>query len=553
MDFDLEAAAQMFLAESREGLETMEEALVLLETRPGDDEETLPTIFRVAHTLKGNAASLGFGELAGFAHVLEDLLDRLRRRELPVTSALVSLLLAAVDALRQIVPDAVGGVDELSPSHQALRKRLGDAAAEGARETGAEAPPVDHSLPTPRDGNPDARARTLRVDVEKLDYLLTLTGEIAIARGRVRQMLEGLKAAEAIPVLAAHREADRLYTDLQELVMKARMVPVGPAFRAYIRTVRDTAEAHGKKARLVIEGHDVEVDTAVIEQIRDPLTHMIRNALDHGIEPPATRAAAGKDPCGTVVLRARHEAGSIVIEVEDDGAGLSRERILRRAGVMGLAADPESLSDSEVFSFVFAAGFSTAEAVTEMSGRGVGMDVVRRNIEALRGSVAIDSRPGQRTAFTIRLPLTLAIIEGFGVGVGDETYVIPLDVVTECLELPREQDGGRGRSGVLSLRGEALPYVRLREAFGLEGLASAREHVVVVRNGQGRAGIVVDALHGEGETVIKPLGPLFKDVPGVAGSSVVGDGRVALILDTSVILREFTRSGPPNQLQGVES
>ncbi len=553
MDLDREALLKVFLAECEELLAGMEESLLALESRP-EDAETLPAIFRIAHTLKGNAVALGFSAMAELAHALEDLLERLGKVRTPLSRAQIGLLLRTVDVLRERVSEAAEGIDSSSPA-QALLEQLREAAslASATEEAAVGTEPAPRLGGTEPGALRGGRAHTLRVDVEKLDRMLSLTGEIAVARGRLAQMLAGLVGGRGEEVREAHREADRLQLELQEQVMKVRMVPVGPAFRHHVRTVRDLAAAHGKRARLLLEGEEVEVDTSVIEQLRDPLTHMIRNAVDHGIEPPAEREARGKEPCGRLTLRAAHETGSIVIQLADDGAGLDRARIAEKARQLGLASDPERLSDQEVFRLVLQPGLTTAEAVTDLSGRGVGMDIVRRSVEALRGSLALDSRRGEGTTVTLRLPLTLAIIDGFTVGVESETYVIPLDVVTECLELPREQDDGGGRSGVLSLRGEALPYVRLRAVFGREGPSSGREHVVVVRHGEGRAGIVVDALHGEGETVIKPLGPLFKDLPGVAGSSVVGDGRVALILDTSAILREFTRSGPPNGLQGVES
>jgi two-component system chemotaxis sensor kinase CheA len=351
-------------------------------------------------------------------------------------------------------------------------------------------------------------------------------------------MLEERVGRVGEEVLEAHLETDPLYLELQELVMKARMVPVGPTFRQYVRTVRDMAAATGKSVRLLIQGEDVEVDTRVIEHLRDPLTHMIRNAVDHGIEPAHVRQARGKDPCGRVTLRAYHEAGSIVIQVADDGAGLDRERIVERAKSQGIVSEPEKLTDAEVYQFVFEPGFSTAETVTDLSGRGVGMDVVRRNVEALRGSIAIDSHPSEGSTITIRLPLTLAIIEGFGVGVGNETYVIPLEAVLECLELPAEEKPqGNGR-GVINLRGKALPYLRLRNLFALDGETPHRENVVVVQHGSGQAGIAVDVLYGASQTVIKPLGELFQGLPGIAGSTILGNGRVALILDVPGLLRD---------------
>jgi len=279
----------------------------------------------------------------------------------------------------------------------------------------------------------------------------------------------------------------------------------------------------------------------VVEYVRDPLTHMVRNALDHGIESPEARRAAGKDPVGRLLLRAYHEAGAMVIQVSDDGGGLDRRRIAEKAVAMGLASEGARLSEEDLARAVFEPGFSTAEKVTEISGRGVGMDVVRRNVEALRGSVAIESEPGQGTTVTIRVPLTLAIIQGFKVGIGEESYILPLDAVVECLELPEEETAAGTACGVVNLRGKPLPYLRLRDHFALDGERPSRENVVVVQHGAQTAGVVVDALHGESSTVIKPLGTMFKGIPGVAGSSILGNGRVALILDVAGLLREALR------------
>ena len=532
MDFELErdAIVQTFLAESEEGLAVMEEVLIALEVR-GDDPELLGTVFRLAHTLKGNGASLGFDGLVRFCHTLEDLLDRVRERSVPVTSDLVALLLRSVDALRELVPAAVGGVEGLTGGQERLLRQLALHAAPAAAANAPSATPETTAEPAPA-AERGAGPRGLRVDIGKLDRMLDLSGEIAIARNRLRRMLEEVGGEPE--VLEAQGEVDRLCQDLQERVMQARLVPLRATLRQHIRTVRDLAASQGKQARLVIEGEDVEVDTSVIEHVRDPLTHMVRNAVDHGIEAPEERRRRGKDACGTIALRARHESGTIVLEISDDGAGLDRERILERARGRGL--DTARLDAGEVQRLVFEPGFSTAEAVTEVSGRGVGLDVVRRNIHALRGSVGIRSRAGEGTTIAVRLPLTLAILEGFGVSVGDETYVIPLEAVAECLELPGEaSEDGDGR-GVISLRGAALPYVRLRRLFGVAGEAR-REHVVVVRRDDGaQAGLVVDDLHGESQTVIKPLGRIFRGLPGIAGSAILGSGRVALILDVPALL-----------------
>jgi len=538
MEFDAEALLLTFIAETEENLRAIEEGLLSLERQP-DDLETLQLVFRMAHTLKGNSASLGFSGVAEFAHALEEQLEKLRQRERAPGPELVTALLEAVDALREMLPVAVEGNHEIAPRHREVLKRL----AAGASPLKAPvAPPVAAGVPSataaPAAGTPEGAAlaaeagRTLRVGIEKLDRLMTLAGEIAISRGRVRELLEGGSSAAA---LAAHQDAAQLHAELQDLVMQVRMVPVGPTLRQYVRTVRDLAAAQGKQARLAIEGEDVEVDTTIVEHLRDPLTHMIRNALHHGIESPEVRREKGKDPCGAVALSAWREAGSIVIELADDGAGFNRERIVEEARRRGLADDPERLPDAELYRLVFEPGFSTAERVTEWSGRGMGMDVVRDRIAALRGSIAIESWPDAGTSIKIRLPLTLAIIEGFGVGIGAETYVIPVDRVVECMELP-ERAGRRDRQGILQLRGEALPFVRLRDLFGVRGGEPERESVVVVRHDLARAGIVVDSLHGQDQAVIKPLGGIFEGVRGLCGSTILGDGRVAFVLDVPGLL-----------------
>lgn len=528
MEFDAEALLLTFIAETEENLRVMEEGLLSLETRP-DDPEVLQTIFRMAHTLKGNSASLGFSGVAEFAHALEDQLEQLRKRTRAATPGLVTVLLESIDALREMLPVAVEGNHEIGPRHQEVLLRLA---------AGAPAPQAPPAVAAPARNDdaqrPSEQGRTLRVAVEKLDRLMTLAGEIAISRSRLRQILEEHEEPEA---LEAHQDAAQLHAELQELVMQVRMVPVGPILKQYVRTARDLAAAQGKLARVVIEGEDVEVDTTIVEHLRDPLTHMIRNALFHGIEAPEARRAAGKDPCGVIALSAWREAGSIVIQLADDGAGFNRDRIVEEARRRGLADEPEKLADPELYRLVFEPGFSTAESVTEWSGRGMGMDVVRERIAALRGSIAIESRPGAGTSIRIRLPLTLAIIEGFGVGIGGETYVIPVDRVVECMELPPSNRAGRSEAqGILELRGEPLPFVRLRSLFGAGQTPAARESVVIVRHDLARAGIVVDRLHGQSQAVIKPLGELFHGVRGLCGSTILGDGRVAFILDVPGLL-----------------
>jgi two-component system, chemotaxis family, sensor kinase CheA len=540
-DFDRGAVLASFLVESEEGLDAMEQALVQMETNPSD-LELLHTIFRVAHSIKGNATSLELPELAGFAHVVEDLLDVFREQQALPGPELISLLLKAVDELRAMVAAAQAGPVELTQQQHRLRKEIARevekrskrvVTTNGAREETASAAKID-ALPNPNH-------RTLRADVDKLDHMLNLTGEIVIAQGRLRQMIENLAGEQGRAILEMHREAERLYMDLQSEVMSIRMVPVGPLFRQFVRSVRDLAKTHGKMARLEVTGGDVEVDTTVLEQLKDPLVHLIRNAVDHGLEKPEVRESKGKNACGVIKLSAAHSGGNIVVTLQDDGAGFDRQRILEKARRVGLISGKEELRDQDIYSLVFQAGFSTADTVTDLSGRGVGLDVVRRNIDYLRGTVEITSAAGKGSTIIIRLPLTLAIIEGFSVKVGNEVFIVPLEHVTECTELPAEQRNTEA-SGILSLRGDPLPYVRLRRTFSLPGQIPKKENIVVVKVNDFYAGIAVDELLGGMQTVVKPLGKAFRTVHGIAGSTVLGDGRVGLILDIPSLLRGVMQS-----------
>jgi two-component system chemotaxis sensor kinase CheA len=556
IEIDRELLIQTFVAEAHEVLEQMEQQIVALETNP-DDGETLHSIFRGAHTIKGSSALVSFEAVRDLAHDLEDLLGKMRSKAIAVDRQVTTLLLRSVDVLRQAVEAAAAGQTAPSQSVNDLRAHL--SAAKGvlpeiqAQQRSAPSP-ADKAAPTPAVDPPlepaadpaaaQWTAQTLRVDLARLDRMLNLAGEIAIARGRLTAMLER-RTVPPEELLVAHRDADRLHFDLQELIMKARMVPIGPVFYQHRRTVRDLATACGKQVRLVIEGAEAEVDTAIIEHVRDPVTHMVRNAIDHGIERPDLRRSQGKDPTGEIRLRAFHDAGSIVIEIQDDGAGLDRARLVEEGVRHGLLPDAARASDEDVERLIFEPGLSTTSEVTEISGRGVGMDVVRRNVEALRGSIALATARGLGTTVTLRLPLTLAIIQGLVVKAAQETYVLPLDSVVECVELRADERGRRAATGILELRGHPLPYLRLRELFRLPGQPPRRENVVVVRQGGAQAGIAVDTLHGDSQTVIKPLAKIFQGVPGISGSSIMGDGRVALILDVAGLLRETLRRVDP--------
>lgn len=550
-EIDRELLIRTFVVEAGDTLSGMEQRLVELEGRP-EDEELIHELFRAAHTIKGSATLVGFDGVGEVAHHVEGLLARMRARTLRATDAVVTLLLRSVDEVRTCMAEAVEGRTGLTADTKAfcdLMRRAAEGVApeplpEPGRGDGHEDAP-GQTRAAGRDGAvATTSARTMRVEVSRLDQMLELSGEISIARGRIADMLERLGGAAAEAILEAHRQADQLHFNLQDLVMRSRMVSLGPVFQALQRVTRDVAAAEGKQVRLLVEDGDVEVDTAVVERIRDPLMHMVRNAVGHGIEAPALRQGLGKDPCGSVMLRASRDAGSMVIQVSDDGAGVDPARLLRRAEELGMVSKGTTLDEEAARRLVFEPGFSTSEQVTEVSGRGVGMDVVRRSVEALRGSVDIESTVGLGTTVTLRLPLTLAIIQGFRVRVGDEVYVLPMDAVLECFELPARPEGSRS-PGVFDLRGVALPLLDLREHFGLPSVAaSQRCYSVVVQNGHLEVGLVVDEILGEAQTVLKTLGRLLGEVAGVSGSAILGDGRVALVLDVGRLLAEALRRAP---------
>jgi two-component system, chemotaxis family, sensor kinase CheA len=542
MDFDRDAALVSFLAEAEESLDLMEQALLEMDSGSAS-AELLNDVFRVAHTIKGNASALGLEELAEFAHVVEDLLDVYREKHSPLGRNVISLLLKAVDEFRILVPDAVAGKTALTAAQENLRTRIAEEVKRGPAHASAKQQAAGkESAKEPQRSEAPAVGRTLRTDIARLDQMLNLTGEIVVAQGRLRNMLEKLSTEQRGGILEVHQEVERLYMDLQREVMSIRMVPIDPTFRQLRRSVRDISATHGKAARLETSGGDVELDTTVLEHLRDPLLHMVRNSLDHGIETPAVRESRGKDRCGLLKLSAFHSSGRIIIRLADDGAGFDRAKIQEKARQLGLIAENEQLGNQEIQQLVFEAGFSTAQTVTDLSGRGVGLDVVKRNIQALRGSVDVSSEEGKGTVFTIRLPLTLAIIDGLAVSVGEDKFIIPSDYVTECAELSGQGEQDCQGKGILNLRGAALPYVRLRDAFHMQGENPARENVVVVKVGELDAGIAVDRVLGGRQAVIKPLGKALQSVSGIAGSTILEDGRVGLIIDVPGLLAELTPS-----------
>lgn len=402
-------------------------------------------------------------------------------------------------------------------------------------EQGVPQPVVDAALAKQQQVR-DRKAmenRFIRVDSLKLEHLINLVGELVIAGASANLAVRhGEKAGlqESMSVVL------RLMEEIRDSALRLRMVEIGDTFQRFQRVVRDVSHELGKDIELDIQGGETELDKTVVEKINDPLLHLVRNAIDHGIEPVDVRLARGKPARAKLTLSAKHESGSILIQVSDDGGGLDRERILKRAIERGIARPDQALKDSDINNFIFEAGFSTAEAVTNLSGRGVGMDVVKKNITALRGSIDLDTKPGIGTTVRIRLPLTLAIIDGFMVGVGDASFVLPLDTVLECVDMNDQIFQRDSHTRYIHLRGETLPYLALSEFFGIEPQQGSRRSVVVVQYGDRKAGLVVDRLYGEYQTVIKPLGSLFQHLRGIAGSTILGNGTVGLIVDVPALV-----------------
>ncbi len=377
-------------------------------------------------------------------------------------------------------------------------------------------------------------ASSIRVKSERLDTLVDLVGELVTVRAGLSQTAGTIQSNELTRLV---EQTERLISELRDVAMGIRMVPIGTTFRKFKRLIRDLSEDLSKEAEFVTAGGETELDKTVIDRLNDPLVHLIRNSLDHGIETPEQRRAAGKPPAGTIRLSAEHSGASVIISVEDDGAGINPGRVRDRAVAKGLLSPDAELPESELFQLLFAPGFSTAESVTNVSGRGVGMDVVKKEIDSLGGSVSVESTPGRGSKMMLKIPLTLAIIEGLLVRIGNEHFVLPLSAVEECVELSSGARKETGKRRILNIRGEVLPYVRLRDLFEISGEHPEIEQIVVVNAYEGRVGFVVDTVIGDHQTVIKPLGRMYKDVDGLSGATILGDGSVALILDVQRLTR----------------
>jgi two-component system chemotaxis sensor kinase CheA len=565
--------AGMFIAEALDHLSSIEALVLRVETEP-DDVKLLNDVFRPFHTIKGNAGALGVTSIQELAHHVENLLDLARSGRHAMGAPEIDAVLEAVDLLTTMVqaltprmagqpaPDVRHECRALSALIEGLVKGTRDAGepipadsvtqavakvvASTAAEPVAEAPqPVVVAAATPPPQNAQksgSRGRggedslqAVKVDTRKLDNLVDMVGELVIVQSIIRE--DPALARLADERLTRHlAQLKRITSDLQRNAMAMRMTPIRQTFQKMSRLVRDLSKKSGKSIDLVLSGEDTELDRKVVEDINDPLMHMVRNSIDHGIESPEKRHAAGKAPQARVSLTAGHVGGNIVIAIADDGAGLPTEKIRAKALAQGLIAPDAQLSPADIHELIFRPGFSTADKVTEISGRGVGMDVVRRNIEALRGRIEIQSTPGQGTTFLIKLPLTLAILEGLLLRIGDERFVLPTFSVRESLRPTREQVHSlQGRRRLIQVRDTLLPMIHLSELFGsTEGLPEPWEStVVVIEDNDRRIGLMVDELLGKQEVVIKALGDTFTGVRGVAGGAILGDGRVGLILDAN--------------------
>ncbi len=553
MSIDQEQFYEIFFEESREHVDELEK-LVLGIDLDAPDREAIQAIFRAAHSLKGESAALDFTEITSFTHVLETFLDRVRAGDTRLDATGVDLVMRSVDLVRAMVdareagaplPEAASGA--LQAQIRALLDQTGDVpqavpGAEGAPEqfpadVAADRTAGGRGAPGER---PVDLEHSIRVPVDKIDGLMNLVGELVITQGMLAELREKPHLAGETLLMRGLDELEHHTRDLQDRVMRIRMFPVRLVFERFPRLVHDLCRSLQKKVRLELSGESTELDKSVIEKLGDPLIHLVRNAIDHGIETPDARAAAGKPRTATLRVGAWQEQGRVIIEVLDDGQGLNAEKILAKAVEEGLAEPGARLTDEQIHALIFLPGFSTAASVSAISGRGVGMDVVRSNIESMHGTLSVRSTPGQGAVFRIDLPLTLAILDGQMVHVGDERYVVPLMSIIESIQV-RTAELHRLVSGcnVYPLRGEYIPVIDLARLFGVTPAEGHRVTVlvVVVEHERERVGIVVDDLGVQQQVVSKSVEENYQPVDGVGGATICGDGSVALILDVPDLIR----------------
>jgi two-component system, chemotaxis family, sensor kinase CheA len=573
IDCDDQELLEGFLAETTELLEKLDDDLITLEKSP-EDSELMNRIFRSIHTVKGASSFLGFDQLVKVTHKTEDVLNRLRKAELTLNSEIMDVILEAVDLVKTLVSDIKGGdivERELESTIAKLIPYLSESATEATvlapvfaslqeekPKEGAAAQPAPAaavpqvSAPAPKLKEPAPQKApaakgeelndnsTVRVDVKRLDDLMNQVGELVLERNRMIQLHSDYQfgidpACFSDDFGKLSKRLNFVTSELQMQVLKMRMLPVEKVFKKFPRIVRNLARDLGKEVDLQIIGEETELDRSVVDEIGDPLIHLIRNALDHGLEQPEERLAAGKDRCGTVVLAAAHEGNQIVISIKDNGRGIDPDRVSRKALEKGLITEEQLavMGSREILDLLFLPGFSTKEQATDLSGRGVGMDVVRTNIRKLNGIIEIKNEIGKGSEFILKLPLTLAIIQSLLVEVEREVYSIPLASVIETMRVDQDDFHVLGGQEVLKLRDSVLPLLRLQRVFSCAETGADRKtcYVVIVGVAEKRVGLVVTRLLGQQEVAIKSLGKFLANLPGIGGSTIMGDGRVALIVD----------------------
>ena len=550
------ALALEFISEASTHIESAEAKLLQLEESPGD-QESVNAIFRSFHTIKGVAGFMNLRQIGALAHAAENLLDLARKGKLELAGAMVDLVLESADLLKALLMLLDAAIKAQSPISReprlaSLIQRLHAAAANGTTDVAvASTQPVIEKTPTmAAEGKPPVSGGagrageaahgdgTVKVSTERLDSLINMVGELVISQSMVSQDVTALAATQH-RVLRNLSHLGKITRELQDLSMSMRMVPVGGVFQKMARVVRDISRKAGKEVEFIVSGGDTELDRNVVEAIGDPLVHMVRNSVDHGIESPDDRVAAGKNRAGRLELRARHQSGQIVVEIVDDGKGLNTAKILKKATEAGIVKEGEVLSEQQIFQLIFAAGLSTADKITDISGRGVGMDVVRKNVEALRGRIDIRSVPGQGATFTISLPLTLAIIDGMVVRVGSERYIVPINSIEQSIRPKAEQlSTVQGRGELCMVRDRLLPVVRLHRLFSVQPRTEnpTEALVVIVHDNDRGCCLLVDELLGQQQVVIKSLGESIGNVPGVSGGAILGDGSISLILDVPAVI-----------------
>jgi two-component system chemotaxis sensor kinase CheA len=564
----------IYLEDARQHLESLDHCLLTLE-REGPDSETVASVLGPLHTLKGNSGMIGFTAIKDYVHRLEDVFARVRDGALPLGPVAFDRLFAGATALRDAIEQAAREGTEgrdLRSERTDLEKMAASAslappsAAEGAADALAEpaedalgAGPGAH-IERRQDSRYTAKSSVVRVEFAQLDHLLNLVGELIIHRTKLQDLARSLtgdhgEREASRDLRAAVQQVAGVSQQLQETVMDVRMLPIRHVFERFPRLVRDLARDTGKEIELILEGESTRIDKAIIDEIGEPLVHLVRNSADHGIEPPAVRVTNGKTPTGTILLSATQESNHVVITIMDDGAGIDVATVRKKAVERGLLKADDTISDRDVVQLIFAQGFSTREAITEVSGRGVGLDVVLRSIERLNGLVEVETVPGVGTKFIIQLPLTLAIISALLVDVAGRTYAIPLSSVVESLKLRKDETHTISGREALRIRDRIVPLVRLAHLFGLPEAQGpeVREYAVIIGRGDKQVGVVVNRLRGQQEVVIKALDPAVSGGEmGMAGATIMGDGRVVLILDVAALFDGKRMAGAPGRLTAAQ-